>query len=248
MERRIVSLVPSLSETVCDLGLRSELVACTKFCIEPPDLHRSVASVGGTKDFDVDAVLALKPTHILCNQEENPKEPVERLMAAVPTLVTFPKSPSDVPEMLRSMGQFLDAPRAFDEAAGKLETAMRSFQPLPRRRFLYFIWRNPYMIAGRDTYISRFLELWGWENQCQHPDRYPTISPDAIAAGGADILLFSSEPFPFRKRDAERLRSEIANCPPIHRIDGQMLSWFGTRTMKAWRMMEELGRHGLPPL
>lgn len=248
MGRRIVSLVPSLSETVCDLGLRDELIACTKFCIEPKDLHRSCTLVGGTKDFDVAQILSLNPTHILCNQEENPKAPVEELMKHVPTSVTFPKSPKDVPAMLRDIGDFLAARDPFERAARELEGAMQALQLLPRQRFLYFIWRQPYMIAGRDTYISRFLEQWGWENAAPKDERYPSLEPNEITAAKADLILFSSEPFPFRKRDADRLRTEIADCPPIYRIDGQMLSWFGTRTVKAWAMMEEIRRQGLPPL
>lgn len=153
--RRIVSLVPSLTETVVELGLRAELVGCTSFCVEPPSLHRDVVIVGGTKDFTVERVLSLWPTHVVANQEENTRELVEALRDRVPTLVTFPRSPEDVPMMMRSLGTFLGCPGPAAKLAAALEAALvdRGVPHGEQRRFLYLIWRDPYMIAGPDTYI-----------------------------------------------------------------------------------------------
>jgi ABC-type hemin transport system substrate-binding protein len=237
MIRRIVSLVPSLSETICDLGLRDQLVGCTNFCVEPRDLHRTAIRVGGTKDFDLNQIRSLHPTHILCNQEENPREPVLELAREIPTLVTFPKGPKDVPGMLRDIGRFLECETEKEAAA--IESLLNAPQRHPSRRFLYLIWQNPFMIAGSDTYISRTLESIGWINAYEGAERYPALDKDQMAACAADIVLMSSEPYPFRRRDAERLKAQWPTAPRLARIDGQMLSWFGTRTREA---MEQLGQ------
>lgn len=236
---RIVSLVPSLSETLVDLGLRSELVGCTLFCIEPKDLHRTASPVGGTKDFSIEKIRALNPTHILANQEENPKELVLELQKEFPLLLTFPKSPFDVPFMLREMGRFLG--RDFEGQALELENLFKTLEMAKEgKRFLYFIWREPYMFAGRDTYISRFLEAFGWENAYSGEERYPALSVEEIQALKPDLCLFSTEPYPFRKRDAERLREAWPACPDIGKIDGRMMSWYGTMTKEAWAMVQAI--------
>ena len=246
---RIVSLVPSLSETLVDLGLRSSLVGCTQFCVEPKDLHRTAQVVGGTKDFSLEKVRSLNPTHILANQEENPKELVIELQKEFPLLLTFPKSPFDVPGMLIDIGRFLSL--SFVEQATDLENLLsRVSGPMPAKTFLYFIWREPYMIVGRDTYISRFLEAFGFKNAYQGDQRYPALTEAEIGLLKPQMVLFSTEPYPFRKRDAERLRDAWPECPEILKIDGRLMSWYGTMTKDAWRMLEELaeGRRPLSSL
>lgn len=236
---RIISLVPSLSETLVDLGLRSSLVGCTQFCVEPKDLHRTAQVIGGTKDFSLEKIRALNPTHILANQEENPKELVLELQKEFPLLLTFPKSPFDVPSMLIDIGQFLSL--SFAEPAADLENVMRQ-EPKPQvgETFLYFIWREPYMVVGRDTYISRFLETFGYRNAYEGDQRYPALSEAEIALLRPQTVLFSTEPYPFRKRDAKRLREAWPDCPEIFKIDGRLMSWYGTMTKEAWRMLEEV--------
>src|SRR6476469_3038205 len=128
--KRIVSLVPSLSETVVTQGLREELVGCTQFCIEPPDLHRTAKVVGGTKDFDLNEIRTLNPTHILANQEENPRELIEELQKEFPLLLTFPKSPYDVPSMLRDMEKFLGTEARFEPLVLTIEEQFRTLKPL----------------------------------------------------------------------------------------------------------------------
>jgi ABC-type hemin transport system substrate-binding protein len=237
--RRIISLVPSLSETVCELGLRDQLVGCTNFCVEPKDLHRTCTRVGGTKDPDLALIRSLRPTHILANQEENIREPILELARDIPTLVTFPKGPEDVPGMLRDIGRFLGCEEKAGAYALAIEDLLKAPRPHPSRRFLYMIWQNPYMIAGSDTYISRTLASLGWVNAYEGPDRYPALDIAAMEACQADIILLSSEPYPFRRRDAEKLKARWHDAPRLARIDGQMLSWFGTRTKAA---LEQLGR------
>ncbi|MDQ3235488.1 MAG: helical backbone metal receptor [Pseudobdellovibrionaceae bacterium] len=230
---RIVSLVPSLSETVCTLGRREHLVGCTHFCVEPKDLRRKAARIGGTKDPDLEHIRTLQPTHILANQEENPRDPVLELARDIPTLVTFPKGPADVPGMLRDIGHFLDCEREAERWADRIEELLQAPYPGEAKRFLYLIWQNPYMLVGRDTYISRTLESIGWINAYEGPERYPALDIPELDACRPDIILLSSEPYPFRKRDAERLKAQWPLAPRLARVDGQLLSWFGTRTCEA---------------
>lgn len=238
---RIISLVPSLSETIVDLGLRSSLVGCTQFCVEPKDLHRTAKIIGGTKDFSLDEIRRLQPTHILANQEENPKELVLELEKEFPLLLTFPKSPFDVPNMLKDLSMFLnvDFSQAVETVSRDLQaiSGLRDKGLLKEKKFLYFIWREPYMVVGRDTYISRFLEAFGFENVCNGPERYPMLEIEAIKASQAEIIFFSTEPYPFRKRDAERLRAAWSGCPEIRKIDGRLMSWYGTMTSEAIAMI-----------
>ena len=171
---RIVSLVPSLSHTLVEMGLRQYIVGVTKFCILPADLHRSSAIVGGTKDPDIEKILSLKPTHILVNEEENRIEDVDVLARETQVVQTFPKGPEDVPAMIRTIGAQLDPAGAKGDWKGM---ALRMDQRLaklgsqvPKRNVLYFIWKDPYMVVGNETYISKSLKLFGFQLHlpCHH--------------------------------------------------------------------------------
>ncbi len=234
---RIVSLVPSLTETVCELGLRRELVGCTPFCVRPPGLQRTAALVGGTKDPDLAKVARLAPTHILVNEEENKPEHIAALHQLAPTLCTFPKDPREVPAMLRELGRFLglDAEGAA-AAVERLAGAMPVFAT--RKRFLYYIWREPYMVAARDTYISAMLELAGLENAMPAGViRYPELTVAQARGLRPDFVLLSTEPYPFRSRDVERLKREWPDAPEILKADGQLFSWYGTLAREALAQM-----------
>lgn len=238
---RIVSLVPSLTHMVCDFGLREMLVGCTSFCIKPAGLHRSAKNIGGTKNPDIDAILELKPTHILVNEEENKPEHIAALQGVVPTLATFPRHPREVPAMLREAGRFLGVPAVAERFAIQLEQALYRPSTTEKRRCLYFIWRDPYMLAGLDTYISHMLELAGYTNVAPSSERYPTITLDEAAMLNPDVLLLSSEPYPFRQRDVDRIFAEWpGQLPQILKIDGQLMSWYGTLSIEAVEGIDRL--------
>lgn len=244
---RIVSLVPSLTEMVCDFGLRDQLAGCTQFCVEPKGLHRTAAIVGGTKDPDLEKIRALAPTHVLVNEEENKPEHIAACQKIAPTYLSFPKGPRDVPALLRDTAAWLGAPQAIaaaEAAAKEIESALARLSPTSGKRFLYLIWREPYMVAATDTYISAMLELVGWHNAA--PDtgnRYPTMTVPEMQAAQPEVLLLSSEPYPFRKRDMERLQGEWGpSSPAMRQVDGQMYSWYGTRLVKALPELSQLCR------
>lgn len=234
---RIVSLVPSITKTLCDLGLKKQIVGITNFCVDPPDLYRTAVRVGGTKDPDIGAISKLSPTHVILNREENRDVDISALGAEFSTIVTFPKKPTDVPDMISQLGKYLGV----QDVARNLERDIRSkierisdvdaWCKLLGKRFLYMIWRDPWMTVGQDTYISNFLELLGLENAWRGSERYPTIDLSVVSRFDVDVILLSSEPWAFRKRDAEHIRDVIGtSCPKIYWIDGKAFSWYGSIT------------------
>ncbi len=237
---RIVSLVPSLTELVCDLGLASRLVGRTGFCIHPREMVKSVPKVGGTKSVDLDKVRALAPTHALLNIDENEKPLAEALRAFVPQLVvTHPLAPLDNLELYRLLGGIFGAEKAaaalaerFRHAHDDLRAAAAAW---PRRRTLYLIWKKPWMTVSRDTYVSRTLALAGLDTLAlDAPERYPRLELDAGLLGEADIVLLATEPYRFRERDLAELRALPAlRGKSIELIDGEMTCWYGSRAIAA---------------
>ena len=242
--RRIVSLVPSLTETVCHFGWIDDVVGCTSFCVDPPELMKRAANIGGTKTPDLEKIAQLKPTHILTNDEENTSPHIKACETIAPTFRCLPKSPHDVPKLLEDLRLFLGAkelPEApAEQSIHRIRKDLIQLGDLPsdQKTFLYLIWRNPWMAAGTDTYISRSLELMGWKNGLNETlGRYPTITPKILERLTVDLVLTSSEPYPFRKRDVEALRLDWPACPPVWWCDGKLLSWFGTKTEE---LLEEM--------
>jgi ABC-type Fe3+-hydroxamate transport system substrate-binding protein len=235
MKFRLVSLVPSLTETIALGGFREALVGITSFCVEPRGLHRIAAPVGGTKDPDLEKIRHLRPTHIFVNLEENKPEHIDECRTIAPTLATFPKGPRDVPAMLEAMDDFLGVTN-FESLRWKVSSqlvALDGLAPATSSSYLYYIWKNPYMVIGRDTYISRMLELAGMKNCLEGDERYPVLPVGQAAALSPDQILLSSEPYPFRKRDAAALMREWPSCSKILRVDGKLMSWYGTTTVQA---------------
>ena len=243
---RLVSLVPSLSHTLATLGLQENLVGITKFCVEPPSLHRSCRLVGGTKDPDVTMIASLQRTHIIVNEEENRKTDIAKLEKVATIVNTFPKSPGDVPKMLRfiasSLGLCDRLLKPWQNVANEIEQQLGLLQHCQPKgeRFLYFIWKNPFMIAGPDTYISKSLALLGFENAYQGSERYPQIDINDWHQK-VDRIFLSTEPYPFRKRDVgDFLQSGQYEADAIFRIDGRLLSWYGKYTLE---MLETFCAH-----
>jgi ABC-type hemin transport system substrate-binding protein len=235
---RIVSLVPSLTELLFDLGLGDRLVGRTHYCVHPKDAVAAVPSLGGTKKVRFDRLLACKPTHALVNIDENPKEMADRLTEAGVTLVvTHPNAPADNPALYDLLGGLFGRKAEaaalsarFRAAHDRLTAAARHW---PRRRVLYLIWKAPWMTVSRDTYISRMLALAGWQTAGHDPARrYPEIAMDAAALDGVDLVLLSSEPYRFTDEDVASMTEAFApDGPNVAMIDGEMISWYGSRAI-----------------
>lgn len=231
---RIACLVPSLTELLFDLGVGGQVVARTGFCIHPR-AARAVPKVGGTKDPDLARLRELAPTHLVVNVDENRREDVEAARAFVPhVIVTHPQAPADNARLYALLGAIFGRhdeaaalERALDAALQAARTATRA---LPRERVLYLIWRKPWMTVSRDTYLAATLALVGWDTlPVTAARRYPEVADDAPAWREAQRILLSTEPFAFRASDAQSLAA--ARDKPVHLVDGEHTSWYGSRAI-----------------
>ena len=237
---RIVSLVPSLTELVCDLGLAAQLVGRSGFCVHPREALRRVPKVGGTKDVNLAKVRALAPSHVLLNIDENQEPTAAALAQFVPHLiVTHPLGPLDNPGLYRMIGGIFGREREAEALCARFEQSFdalaRAARAWPRQRVLYLIWKDPWMTVSRDTYISRTLALAAMDTVPQNASaRYPEVTLDETSLRDAQLVLLPSEPYRFRERDAAELRALPAlRGSTVARIDGEMTSWYGSRAIAA---------------
>jgi len=234
---RLVSLCPSLTELVFDLGRGDDLVGRTKFCVHPAGRVERVESVGGTKNPKVARIVELAPDLVLLNEEENRREDAEALAAAgVRCHASFPRDVDDTARMVRDVGAALDRRDAAERIASDIERraarVRESALGAPPVRYAYLIWRNPWMVAGGDTFVTAMLALPGGVNVfAAHEERYPTVTPEQLAAASPDAVLLSSEPFPFKDKHADELAA-ATGIPRarMHFVDGEYLTWHGSRT------------------
>lgn len=227
---RIVSLVPSLTELVCELGLAGSLVGRTGFCIHPEAAVRAIPKVGGTKSVNLGKIRALAPTHAILNKDENLRETAEALAAFVPHLVvTHPLGPEDNLALYRQFGEAFGRVPEAEALCARFESALLEARRLihPARKVLYLIWKDPWMTVSRDTYISRTLGLFGLQTVPDSEERYPKLA--ALQGTDADLVLLSTEPYRF----GEEHVAEVARLTgrPTLLIDGEMTSWYGPRAI-----------------
>lgn len=243
---RIVSLVPSLTELVCDLGLAGQLVGRTGFCIHPRAILKTIPKVGGTKDVNLARLRELAPTHVIVNVDENRRECVEEIAACVPhVIVTHPCTPEDNLPVYRLLGAIFgreaEAARLCADLAAALDEARAVGASLPAEKVLYLIWREPWMTVARSTYISAMLAVVGWQTvpEADEP-RYPAFEWDAPWLAGVARVFLSSEPYRFR--DSHLAEVAAASGRPAALIDGEMASWYGSRAVAGLRYLTELRR------
>jgi ABC-type Fe3+-hydroxamate transport system substrate-binding protein len=245
---RIACLVPSITETLFALGLGAQVVARTGFCIHPEPAVREVPKVGGTKDVNVAKLVALEPTHVIVNIDENRKATVDQLRKIIPhVIVTHPLTPEDNLPLFRLLGHAFAADEAAlglaRELADALAVARSIGAGMPPQTVLYAIWKKPWMTVSRDTYVSAMLATVGWKTlPAQADKRYPELSDDDSAWRAADRILLSSEPYSFGDEHIKMLREEQALTQPIELIDGEMTSWYGVRAIAGLRYLADLRR------
>ena len=231
--QRIISLVPSQTELLYALGLDERVVGITKFCVHPDEWYRSKTRVGGTKNTDLNRIHSLKPDLIIANKEENIKEQVESLMKDYPVFTTDVKDLHDALSMIKDIGKITHKQ---DDAGNICDNINKAFSSLTdsffRKRALYLIWENPYMAAGGDTFISHMMRHAGLVNVLQDCARYPSLTIHEIKALQPDIILLSSEPFPFNEKHINKFKAEICDTD-IKLVDGTFFSWYGSRLQYA---------------
>jgi ABC-type Fe3+-hydroxamate transport system substrate-binding protein len=239
--RRIISLVPSQTELLFDLGLEREIVGITKFCIHPADKVKLVTKIGGTKNFDLDRITSLKPDLIIGNKEENYKEGIKALQNDFPVWMSDIFTLEDALEMIRKIGQLVNkAPKA-NAIATNISNSFSQLQALssPQPTAAYLIWRKPFMAAAKDTFIDNMLQKAGFANVFHHLARYPEITPLQFHSANPDFIFLSSEPYPFKQKHISELQ-EICPFSKILLVDGELFSWYGSRLIKSATYFLEL--------
>jgi ABC-type Fe3+-hydroxamate transport system substrate-binding protein len=235
---RIISLVPSQTELLFDLGQESKIVGITKFCVHPFHFKSTKKIIGGTKKVHFEKIRLLQPDIIIANKEENTKEIVEELSKICPVWVTDIVTVEDNLQMIIDFGKLLDCRTEAQKWIDKIEFAYRDFQQFikdkPVKKVAYFIWANPYMVAGNDTFINEMLKLNNFQNIYQDKGRYPEIEIKKMRLeGDPDCVFLSSEPFPFTDEHAFEIGRFTHHAKTVF-VDGEMFSWYGTRLLKAF--------------
>lgn len=231
--RRIVSLVPSQTELLYDLGLDEAVVGITKFCVHPESWFRSKKRIGGTKQVHYEEIMALQPDLILANKEENTQEIVDKLSEQFPVWVSNITSLEDSLEMIRQVGQITGTEEKATVIANEIQLRFNAVIKAPKPLSVaYFIWRKPWMSVGADTFISHMISAIGWENVFAAKTRYPEISFEELAGANPDLVLLSSEPYPFKEKHIAEIQAVVPHAK-ILLVDGEMFSWYGCRLLYA---------------
>ncbi len=249
---RLVSLCPSLTELLFDLGVGDHVVGRTKFCVHPADRVGQVEKVGGTKNPKIERIIELVPDLVFMNAEENRVEDARALeRAGIHVHSSLPRTPAETAAMVRSIAAAVGRSDAGEVIAHDIETrAQRVRDAASDRapaRFVYLIWRKPWMSVSSDTFVSSLLQLSGGVNAFgARDDRYPTVDPSEIAGADPDLVLLSTEPFPFTERHVEELASMTGLRRDRFRIvDGELLSWHGSRTPRGIDYADEVIRSAI---
>ena len=238
--RRIISLVPSQTELLFDLGLDEHIVGITKFCIHPPEWFYTKARVGGTKKLHMDIIHQLQPDLIIANKEENVKEQVEECAKNYPVWVSDVNNLGDAYEMIEQIGLMTEKIEKAESLIGQIK---KDFSQLPtndsRLKTAYLIWNDPYMAVGGDTFIHSMLEAAGFENVFKDQRRYPETTIEELKNKKLETLLLSSEPFPFKQKHIDQLQPLLPDTK-IVLVDGEMFSWYGSHLQYAPAYFKEL--------
>ncbi|MBV6405474.1 MAG: ABC transporter substrate-binding protein [Flavobacteriales bacterium] len=234
LPQRIISLVPSQTELLHDLGLGDRVVGITKFCIHPEAWFRSKARVGGTKQVDIAKVRALMPDLIIGNKEENARADIEALEQEFPVWMSDIDDLGGALDMIRRVGAMTGTGAGAEGIARGIEAAFAGLRAGGHgRRAAYLIWRDPWMVAGPGTFIDDMLGRCGLVNVFRdHADRYPAIDLEELAARGPDLVLLSSEPYPFGDKHLPELRDALPKATALL-VDGEPFSWYGSRLLSA---------------
>ncbi len=225
--RRVVSLVPSLTETLFDIGAGDAVIGITDFCTFPEDLDRR--RLGGTKNPDVAAIRALEPDLVYVNVEENLARHAKQIEEFAPVFATEPRTVGDVATLIATLGAIhrRDVAMWVDRLKPVLQRA--SF------RFLCAIWKRPWMWCGGDTYVSNLIESVGGVNLLKHRERYPSMDLDCALALEPQVVFLPDEPYAFTADDAKEIEANVVGPFP-----GHLVTWHGTRTVKGLEFLSGL--------
>lgn len=231
--KRIISLVPSQTELLYELGLSDEIIGITKFCIHPQSWFQTKTRIGGTKKLNFDTIHQLQPDLIIANKEENTKAEIEELANHFPVWVSDVNNLTQAFEMIHQIGIITGKSEKASEIVNSIKRNFGSIQkPSILLKTVYLIWQEPYMTIGGDTFINEMLEMAGYENCFKNESRYPEITLEQIQNSSCDVLMLSSEPYPFGQKHVAALQPLLPSVK-IMLVDGEMFSWYGSRLMAA---------------
>lgn len=242
--KRIISLVPSQTELLFDLGLDEEVIGITKFCVHPEHWFRNKTRIGGTKTVKTDLVASLQPDLVIANKEENIQEQVEALEKIAPVWISDISNIEEAYGMMQSIGEITGTSLRADALIAQIK---KGFDPLPstitkKYRTAYLIWKDPYMSVGGDTFISDMLRVSSFENVLSDQTRYPEVTTAELQSKNTEIVFLSSEPYPFKQKHIDELQAELPGVK-IFLVDGEIFSWYGSRMKYAADYMLDLFQH-----
>lgn len=242
--QRIVSLVPSQTELLYELGLGDRVVGITKFCIHPEAWFKEKTKVGGTKKLNIDQIIALQPDLIIGNKEENTKEDIELLQDLFPVWMSDIHDLEEAKKTILDIGSLTDRAPEASYLVDLISSGFRDIEALGpgsthyNKSVLYLIWNNPYMAAGHNTFINDVLEIFGLRNAMQQT-RYPEISAEQLQDLQPDYVFLSSEPYPFKEKHIQEISQMLPNARVLL-VDGEMFSWYGSRLVKSVQYLFEM--------
>ena len=242
LPKRIVSLVPSQTELLVDLSLESSIVGITKFCVHPHYIRKQKNIVGGTKQVNFSKIKALQPDIILCNKEENTKSIVSELEKFAPVHISDISTIQQCFELINMYGELFNVEAQAQQLIARIHKKRDDFRQRfaePRLKVAYFIWNNPHMVAGSDTFINEMLSEAGFINVFQDDSRYPEIELNHPKLIEVDAIFLSSEPFPFKEKHVMDFRKQFPK-KHILIVDGELFSWYGSRLLKSYSYFSQL--------
>jgi ABC-type Fe3+-hydroxamate transport system substrate-binding protein len=235
--QRIVSVVPSQTELLFDLGLETSIIGVTWFCIHPKEA-KSRTQVGGTKNLKLDKIAGLNPDLIIANKEENEQSQIEWLAERFPVWISDIKNLDDSFSMIRSLGNLTGKEREASEIIWKIDKGFSDLKPGIPKRTLYLIWKDPWMSIGKDTFIHHMLVRCGLVNVTADESRYPELTDEGIQNLNPELILLSSEPYPFYEKHIKAFNNILPEAK-VMLVDGEMFSWYGSRLMKAGEYLKD---------
>lgn len=230
--RRIISLVPSQTELLHYFGLEIETIGITKFCLHPDQWYRNKIRVGGTKTIDIQKITKLYPDLIIANKEENVQNQIEELATRFPVWVTDVNNLGEAKQMMVDIGQLTNKQEEARLLVQDIEHCFSSLNHLPPIPACYLIWKDPYMTVGSNTFINAMMERAGFQNVFSEKTRYPELNLDDIRTANPDLVLLSSEPYPFMQKHIEQMQLKLPGIK-LMLVDGEMFSWYGSRLLLA---------------
>lgn len=242
--KRIISVVPSQTELLYDLGLEDEVIGITKFCIHPDKWYREKTRIGGTKALNIEKIKALNPDLIIANKEENEHAQIAELSKHFPVWISDIKTLDDSLDMIKRIGIITDREQKSAIISNQIKESFEAFPPIYRNEHLrcaYFIWWNPMMSVNADTFINDMLMRCGWNNvfAARTNSRYPEVSDDELKAANPQLVLLSSEPFPFAEKHIAHFQQLLPEAQVVL-VDGEMFSWYGSRLLQSVNYFKEL--------